>query len=194
MKPARMRRCAVAVGDPFQIDLRLAGEQHAQRRVLRSRSRPKKLVVDDLADVRDVVRKLPADFDQRPGHDQLRDRQPISRIDLGADRLVCGERALITLTKMDCFFRRDGESGGERGPEGGDDEIVAARVVGVEVVDVNPLRARGAPRQRQAFRHNADAMAARDQRIRLSELHTDAARQRGVFHQIGDVHELRATT
>ena len=189
-----MRRRAIAFAYAFQIDLRFAAQQHAHRFIFGRTPRTEEFVINDLADVRDVIGELFTDRDQRPRHHQLRNRQPVCRLDLAANRLVRGERAFVTLTKMQRLLRRDRIRRRQRRPERGDDEIVIARVVGVEVIDVNPFGARRPPRQWQALRDDAHAVAAGDQRVRLRELHADAARQRGVFHQVGDVHELRATT
>ena len=87
MEPARMRRRAVAFGDAFEIDLRLAAEQHAQRLVFGRRARAEELVVDDLADVRDVVRELLADrrsaTASRPASGSAAGTPPRSRARIG---------------------------------------------------------------------------------------------------------------
>src|SRR5207253_5499938 len=71
VEPARVRDRAVALLDAFEVGLRLPAQQYAQRLILRRDALAIKLVVDHLADVRDVVAELPADRDQRRRHDEL---------------------------------------------------------------------------------------------------------------------------
>src|SRR5713226_10236241 len=76
-----------------------------------------------------------------------------------------------------------------------DHEIIFARVVLLKIVDVDPLRAGAAPRQRRSFGDDPYAMPARDESIRLSDRRGGDARDARVFEQIGEIHEsLRAVT
>ena len=71
-------------------------------------------------------------------------------------------------------------------PEGADDEIVFTCVVLRKVIDVDPFGPRVAPGEWQSFRDQTHAVAASDERIRLRELHANAAGEVGIFEKVSD--------
>ena len=136
-----MRDRAVALLDPFEVRLRLPAQQHAQRLVLRRNALAIKLVVDDLADVRERVDAAILHAHGRRDHD----RQRIRRLEIPSE-LVRIVRAIL---RVDLDVVDPGMAPGTGTPESGGllarellravRQIVGAvDLAGMDVVEVSP--------------------------------------------------------
>src|SRR5688572_23130266 len=87
-KPSRVHRRLIGDIDPFRFDLRGAGDEQTQRKMLGLWPEAKEAGVDDLPDVGDVLAERAQNVGEVLRDDELRNRETISGFDLIFDRCV----------------------------------------------------------------------------------------------------------